>query len=231
MKPYVFEGFTSHTRLTPKFHSFKYPIHAISLQLADNESEVQKSLIAHNIRGKFFRKNYFGNPQISLRQTVLAQVSKLLDQNITGTVQFIGQLSQFGIYFSPINFYIIQTDSTPSHCYVLVEVSNTPWNKKHCYLVDINNPKSQKKEFHVSPFNPMDMTYHWDAQVGEEFLNINIQCLRRNLEFEANVSLHKSSSPQKRYPLFMGIRILIGIYKQALLLFIKRAPFYPHPKN
>jgi DUF1365 family protein len=44
---------------------------------------------------------------------------------------------------------------------VLAEVRNTPWNERHYYAVDGQQARPLEKAFHVSPFNPMDMVYHW----------------------------------------------------------------------
>lgn len=68
----------------------------------------------------------------------------------------------------------------------MVQVSNTPWNEMHCYVLDprtkgvkavLTGDKGKgerggeggrrwnfvfQKEFHVSPFMEMDHTYDWD---------------------------------------------------------------------
>jgi len=72
-----------------------------------------------------------------------------------------------GMYFSPVNFYLgFNAQQTPTH--LLAEVSNTPWDKRHYYgflLEGENTEFCHDKDFHVSPFNPIDQLYRWQVTV------------------------------------------------------------------
>ncbi|WP_201510322.1 DUF1365 domain-containing protein [Psychrobacter alimentarius] len=72
-----------------------------------------------------------------------------------------------GLYFSPVNFYLgFDEQQMPTH--LLAEVSNTPWDKRHCYgflLEGENTEFCHDKDFHVSPFNPIDQLYRWQVTV------------------------------------------------------------------
>ncbi len=74
-----------------------------------------------------------------------------------------------GLYFSPVNFYLgFDEQQTPTH--LLAEVSNTPWDKRHCYgflLEGENTEFCHDKNFHVSPFNPIDQLYRWQVTVTQ----------------------------------------------------------------
>ena len=57
-------------------------------------------------------------------------------------------------------------EQEPSH--LLAEVSNTPWDKHHYYafLLDgANTDFCHDKDFHVSPFNPIDQQYQWQVTI------------------------------------------------------------------
>lgn len=73
-----------------------------------------------------------------------------------------------GMYFSPVNFYIgFDKQQTPTH--LLAEVSNTPWNKRHYYGFLLNGTDTEfchDKNFHVSPFNPIDQLYRWQVTIN-----------------------------------------------------------------
>ena len=72
-----------------------------------------------------------------------------------------------GIYFSPVNFYLgFDCEQNPTH--LLAEVSNTPWDKRYYYgfLLDgANTEFCHDKDFHVSPFNPIDQQYCWQVAI------------------------------------------------------------------
>ncbi|WP_201597153.1 DUF1365 domain-containing protein [Psychrobacter vallis] len=72
-----------------------------------------------------------------------------------------------GMYFSPVNFYIgFDKQQMPTH--LLAEVSNTPWNKRHYYGFLLNGTNTEfchDKNFHVSPFNPIDQLYRWQVTI------------------------------------------------------------------
>lgn len=72
-----------------------------------------------------------------------------------------------GLYFSPVNFYVgFDKQQTPTH--LLAEVSNTPWDKRHYYgfLLDGTDTEFRHdKDFHVSPFNPIDQQYRWQVTI------------------------------------------------------------------
>jgi DUF1365 family protein len=117
---------------------------------------------------------------------------------------------------------------------LVAEVSNTPWNEKHCYVLRLatNDPsfdgtlrvamldksvdgsdastllasvatasaESQSKplcfehpkEFHVSPFMPMSMTYRWRITEPRERLAVNIENYSNDTKrFNATLSLQR----------------------------------------
>jgi len=75
-----------------------------------------------------------------------------------------------GIYFSPVNFYLgFNEQQQPTH--LLAEVSNTPWNKRHYYGFPLDGTDTEfchDKDFHVSPFNPIDQLYRWQVKVKQQ---------------------------------------------------------------
>ena len=72
---------------------------------------------------------------------------------------------------NPVSFYYCFDVETNRRVETVVaEVNNTPWGERHCYVLDPDQFDDERrtlsKEFHVSPFLPMDMEYRWRLPDG-----------------------------------------------------------------
>jgi DUF1365 family protein len=158
------------------------------------------------------------------------------------------QVRCFGIYFSPANFYFCY-DHNDKCTQMVAEVSNTPWNERHYYLIDLLNEetdKTTKKSFQVSPFMDLDMTYFWQVippSNQDDKLLVKIENKKIDEEsdkvsklFDATLVMRKKPFTQKsllriwcQLPV-MTINVVLSIYWQALKLFVKRVPFIGYQK-
>lgn len=98
-----------------------------------------------------------------LSQTFIKHVGSAPEGNMLGLLV----CRNAGMYFSPVNFYLgFDEQQTPTH--LLAEVSNTPWDKRHYYGFLLEGEETEfchDKDFHVSPFNPIDQLYRWQVTV------------------------------------------------------------------
>ena len=188
---------------------------------------------------RFNSKNYLrhNTSNISLANKVCQQVREL-GGNLNGDEQvfLLGQLSNLGLYFSPLNLYLVVQNEDCR--YILAEVSNTPWNERHYYLLDRSKPEIiSEKKFHVSPFFNLDQEYHWNFKLDEDKLHFSIDTYENNEKvfsagYHCNLVEFKSAgfmasvlkSPLNVY------KILAGIYFEALRIFFKKIPFVPYPR-
>jgi len=144
--------------------------------------------------------------------------------------------------FNPVSFYICCESPSGAPGFILAEINNTPWNERHCYVLECGNasPANMEftfdKQFHVSPFMPMDLEYRWrfrfdgdDISVRMTLYDDQVLCFNAGLEL-SHVPFTRSSmiwTPLK-YP-FMTASVLARIYWQAFRLWLKRVPFHDHP--
>jgi DUF1365 family protein len=146
---------------------------------------------------------------------------------------------------NPVSFYYCYDSDGQFVETIVAEVNNTPWGEQHCYVLDgtrkNNNQRKLQfeiaKEFHVSPFMDLDMSYQWrltqpadrllvhieNEQSGEKLFDATLMMDRREIN---SISL---AFVLLRFP-FMTAKILLAIYYEALRLWLKKIPFVQHPK-
>lgn len=232
----IYKGEVRHRRYRPREHQFNYGLYMLALDLDEVETLAEQSKLFSCDRFaplNFRRRDYLGDPAVSLKTAVLHEVARLGgDSHPLNRVVMLGQVRCFGVYFSPANIFFCYEGEQAR--YALIEVHNTPWNERHCYLVDLAQQSATDKAFHVSPFMGMDMQYHWRIKPPEQRVSIHIENHDPQLIFDVTLSLKRHDFNRSllkatllQWPM-MTLTIVRGIYWQALRLFLKRIPYHPH---
>ena len=217
------------------------------LDLAEAEQIVRSSWCLSDSRfapASFRRADHFGDPSLSMTESVHQLVEAKTGLQLRGPVRLLTQLRHFGVYFSPINvFYCF--DQQEVLVAIVAEVSNTPWNERHCYVLWEGNRLensacrySHPKEFHVSPFMGMDSQYDWRVQTPHQKLHLSLGCIREDERiFQADLHLHRVELTAGQLVRSMlrrpvaAVHVIGAIYYQALRLWMKKCQFYPHPQK
>ena len=257
MQSAIYQGNLRHRRFHPKAHEFSYQstLFYIDLdELPDLFTSVPGwSLESFNL-GRFCRSDYLGDAELPLKQAVQDEAKRLLGFCPAGAVRMLTNLRIWGFCFNPVTFYYLFDAGAQHPRVILAQVNNTPWNQRHCYVLECD-PETGKvntafdKHFHVSPFNPLDMRYHWASTSPGEHLVVHMEnhappiatkqtdepiVHDRVLHMDATLVLNRTpwSASALTKILWMqpwlAIKVPVAIYWQALKLLIKRVPFYGH---
>ncbi len=184
---------------------------------------------------RFRRRDYLGDPATPLDAAVRDVVAARLGRRPAGPVAMLGHLRTWGWLFNPLTlFYCFDVTGTKVEALVL-EVTSTPWHERHAYVIDGLDRRTRfAKAMHVSPFMGMDQDYvlAWSPP-GER---IRVHLGNRDGEerlFDAGLSLARREPTRAalagliwRRPL-QTYGVSAGIYRQALRLWRKGAPFHP----
>ena len=245
MKSCLYRGRIRHRRSSPH-HEFEYSTSWVFLDLDEVDGLIDSSRLLSGKRfslASYLRSDHFGDPSLSMREAVWDLVERETGQRSDGPVRLLTQLRHFGFFFSPINVFYCY-DRNEALTAMVTEVSNTPWNERHCYVLWEGNRTVgsahryvHPKAFHVSPFMGMDSEYQWRIRPPNESLDLAIGCCRQGERiFHADMRLHAAPLTDgqllrclMRRPV-AALQILGAIYYQALRLWMKKCQFFPHPQ-
>jgi hypothetical protein len=250
MKSCIYEGTIRHRRFRPRPNIFQYRLFFMFLDLSELPAVFQLHPLWSNEQlnaACFRRRDHFGDPGLSLDRTVRNLVEEQLGKRPQGPVRLMTHLRYFGLCFNPASFYYCYDSADTRVETIVVEIHNTPWGERHCYVLgQEQNEHPLKywrrhrfaKAFHVSPFIDMNIDYDWrfsepgdavrvhmiDIEDGQTLFDASLALKRRVISRQA------LSRVLMKYPL-MTLKVTTMIYWQALRLLIKRTPFFTHPKK
>lgn len=245
----IFLGRVRHRRYIPHEHEFSYNMFMMYLDLDELDTLFDLHLLwsAHRFNLAWFnRKHHLGDSSIPLKKSVIDLVYEKKGIKLTGPIRVLTHLSYFGYGFNPASFYYCYNKEGTSVDVIVVEVNNTPWGEQFCYVLPVIKDQEKvgihkfelEKEFHVSPFNPMDHHYAWNFNEPGSQLSVYMANFKGTEKvFDATLGLTSKEITSRnlsrvlfQFPL-MTVKVIGAIYYQAFKLLLKRTPLYTHPEK
>ena len=239
---HLMTGQVWHRRHHEAVHGFAYPLSLVLVDLA----EPHTLLARHPLWGTRWRpvtlrsRDYIDERDRPLLDKV-REIARQQELDFSGgQVLMLAQPRALGLLFNPLVLYFHIPAGASAPDAVLAEVRNTPWGERHFYAHAAPEPQrhmrfEHDKGFHVSPFLPMALTYHWSVDWTAR-LGVRISaCAGNRVLFEAGMRLRAEQAGRANmmvagYRFIMqGLLTRLRIYRQALRLWRLRAPWYSHP--
>jgi hypothetical protein len=239
-------GRVVHRREQPIVHEFGYRHFMLRLDLDELERVFAGRWFWSHERtnlASFRRRDYYGDARTPLADAVRERVASELDRRPAGRVELLTQPRWFGYVLNPVSFYFVYDDSDELDA-VVAEITNTPWNERHSYVLDARKREGGEvvarfdKRFHISPFMDMEQRYVWALADDGRETRVRMETYERGAKlFEARLQLDRRPLDGRSlahallaFPGF-SLRTVSAIYWQALRLKLAGAPFFEHPKH
>ena len=248
MQSALYHGWVGHCRNAPARNAFRYRLFFLYLDLNELDAVFADRWfwsVERRNWASFRRADHLRRPG-PLEQAARDEVEKQLGFRPSGPVRLLTHLRYLDYCFNPISiYYCFGPDGTQLEA-ILAEVHNTPWGEEYLRALDARGATDADggyryqlgKEFHVSPFMPMDIDYQWFFSVPGESLRVRMDSYRQGEQiFSAWFSLqHRDLNGANlaktllHWPCMTG-KVIAAIYWQALRLKAKGVPYCPHPEQ
>lgn len=242
----LYTGRVRHRRFHEKSHEFQYAIQLFYFDVASlTEAFAQQRFVSVEKFNwySFQRRHYLPTTTGNLDEGARQLVRDKLGFTPKGKIFLLTQLSCLGYCFNPISLYFVFDETETELEALIMEVTNTPWDERHCYvLLPDTHPKPpiytfhMKKELHVSPFFDMQYQYHVNVKLEAKQIIVHMESFKGDKKhFDATLSVNRVNEEGAflwrkllHHPL-TAYKVLAGIYWQAFKLWCKRVTFYNHP--
>jgi uncharacterized protein len=243
----LYEGVVIHRRIAPE-HRFTQRV-ASPLLFTDELDEASRlHPLVHldpdrpprrqNVV-RLLRSDFLSPHHVPIEQAVASRV-EAAGGTVRGPVAMLGHVRTWGWLFNPLTLYFCFDPNGRNVEWTVLEVTNTPWHERHCYVIGAPGRHRVAKAMHVSPFLPMEAVYDVRYSAPGARLSIRFDVLAteaRHRLFTASMQLHRRPLDRRtldrllwRHPA-MTTRVSAGIYARAARLAAHGTAFHPHPEE
>ena len=239
----LYTGIVTHRRFRPKTHVLRYRMLWLLADLDALDATARRTwLFSYNRFNifSFYDWDHLDGSGRALRpqiETLLNEMGIALDG---GSIQALCMPRVFGMVFNPISLFFCRHRDGALRA-MLYEVNNT-FGQRHLYLIPVDDPDAAvirqtcEKQFHVSPFMPMAMTYRFSVTQpgGTMTLSIDGDGAEGPLIHTMFSGAHEAlndAAVLRALPRFgtLAAGVFIGIHWEAVKLWWKGLRFYPIP--
>jgi uncharacterized protein len=239
----LYPGKVMHARLRPVRHRFSYRVMCVLIDLDRlDEADRQSRLFAVNKAALFsFHEADHGERNgESLSGYARHLAAERGIELAAGRVLLLCYPRLLGFAFNPLSIYFCYRASGEL-ALLIYEVRNT-FGEQHSYALQVNRGEGQSdvirqrqaKQFYVSPFVEMGMSYHFRVSRPGEQVKVSIIETDQNgpLLTAAFHGLRRSLTSRALLTAFLLIpfftfKVVAAIHWEALRLWMKRVPFVP----
>ncbi len=234
--PALYECVVAHARTAPLRHSFR---HRTYLWLIDPDRPPRLPRLLRAL-ARFSPEDHFGGTAPSIRAGLESFLAARGVDLRGGRVTMLAHARVLGYVFNPLTLYWCRGPDGAPAC-VVAEVHNT-YGERHCYLLRAGGRGAGgaevPKEFHVSPFFPVDGCYVMRLPEPGGRLALTVR-LRRDggVPFTATVRGERRPATARallaaavRHP-WSTAAVALRIRCHGIRLFLRGLPVLPRPRH
>lgn len=229
----IYVGTVVHRRLKPKRHALRYRSFWLLVDIDELEALNGSSrLFSVNKRNVFsLHERDYGDRTGEPLRAYVERTLREAGQDCDGPIRLLTMPRILGYAFNPLSIYFChrRDGSLAVICY---EVSNT-FGERHTYLIPVEGDgsvvrQSAQKNFYVSPFLDMALSYAFKVKPPEKSVTVAIQCADREgpilaaaLTGERRAFSDRTLAALLLTHPFQTLKVIAGIHWEALFLWLK----------
>jgi uncharacterized protein len=164
----LYLGRVRHRRFAPREHAFEYRLFMVYLDLTELDRVFRGRWLWSTRRpalARLRRADCLGAAALPLDQAVRDCVERETGIRPSGPIRMLAHLRYFGFCFNPATFYYCFDAAGARLETVVVEITNTPWNERHAYVLpesrNEGHGSARRYRFGASPLPAKPSTCTW----------------------------------------------------------------------